>query len=900
MKKSVYASLISVVMLMVVIVSLTRYSASVGQTSTTASSNIEMLNYLGGPVVAGYIVGDYAYLAQGSVLAVVNVSNPAAPVVVGQTAPLSGQATAIYATADYAYALVANQLVVVDVTDPAQPVVINSIDVGYSINVMQGSQNRIYILGEGHWAHPYWSIVHLTIVDISNPASPQIIGSNYELSAQYVSANGIFVTGTTVYLATGALGLHIVNASNPQQIVELGSYGASYAQSVFVSNTVAYLATGVTGGAGFYQPTLTSLNVAAPASPTLMSSLAVTVTKVTVAGNFAYAAGYDSLLHVIDISHPHALVEMDTYDAGFTINDLSVVNDRAYLILDWGQMYMLNIGNAPAVTQLGQYWPWSISGIQVDGSTAYMIDSGRLAVLDIHHPVTPTRVGIYPPLHNISLVKTSDQVAYVVDSGKVLHLLDISTPLTPTAIGVYTSSAPTNINSFAVESQTVYLAEWKTDLRILDVSNPVTPTQVSTYSVDAHDVAVANGVAYVLAGDGVHILDVHQPLTPTLVVSYPIATDGVWTWPGSVKISENRLFVTTHRMYWCGWWNYCTGSTLTILDVRDPASPVAIGSYDSSQAPLRDFLVKGNLFYAANWTLGLKVLNISDPLHITEGAAYQTSQVAQSVALTGQYIYVVDGGLYILAQNPLTMTGQVANHYLSPMAGVSLEADNGSATLTGSDGRYLLTGLAWGTHVLTPTLDGFVFIPPTRTVTIPPSAEAQDFMALSAPVSTTLIPGSIGQSLSFTDTQGLLTRLDFPPNAVSQTLTLVLTPTLVSRIRDWAFAGHAFDLAVYQGDILQTSFAFSAPVTVTIQYSQRDMALVSDQTQLELRYHATDSWEPAAQNCNARETPLASVDQSSGTFSTTLCTAGRFALYGPTHEVFLPIISRNATFSAVY
>ncbi|CAG0937334.1 hypothetical protein TFLX_06259 [Thermoflexales bacterium] len=890
MKKSAYASLLSLVMLTVVMVSLTRYTVSAGQTRAIASSNIEMLNYLGGPVVADYIVGDYAYLTQGSVLAVVNVSNPAAPIVVGQTAPLSGQATAIYATAGYAYALVANQLVVVDVRNPAQPVVIHSIDVGYSKNVMQGAHNLIYILGEGHWAHPYWSVVHLTIVDISNPTLPQIIGSNYEISGQYANANGLFVAGTTVYLATGDLGLHIVDASNPQQIIELGSYSA-YAQSVFVSGTVAYM------GMGYYQPGLRLLNVGTPTTPTLMASMTDTIKEVVVAGNFAYATGYDSKLRLIDVSQPHAPVEVGMYDASFTINDLSVVNDRAYLILDWGQMYMLNIGNAPAVTKLGQYWPWSISGLEIDSSMAYMIDSGRLAVLDIHQPVTPIRVEIYPLLHNISLIKISDQVAYVVDAGKTLNLLDVTNPVTPVALGVYTSSIPARINSLAVESQTVYLAEWKTDLRILDVSNPVTPTEVSTYSLDAHDVVVANGVAYVLAGDGVHILDVHQPLTPTLVVSYPITTDDLWTWAGSVKVSENRLFVTTHRMYWCGWDNYCTGSTLTILDVSDPANPVAIGNYDSSQASISDLLVKDNLIYVANSSLGLKVLNVADPLHITEGASYPTTRVAQSVALTGQYVYVVDGGLYVLAQNLLTMTGQVANHYLSPMADVSLEADNGSTTMTGSDGRYLLTGLAWGTHVVTPTRAGYVFSPPTHTVTLPPSATAQDFMMLPAPVSMTLTPGGVGLILSYTDTQGLVSRLDFPPNSTATTVTIVLTPTLVSSLRGWAFAGHAFDLTVYQDDALQPTFTFSESVTVTIPYSPRDIALVTDPAQLELRQWMTDRWQAAGQGCSGSIRQALSTTQLSSIFSGTLCAAGRFALFGPTHEAFLPIISRNASFS---
>ncbi len=889
MLKVAYAGLLSLVMLTVMAVSLSSHPASGSQAQISTSSNIEMVDYLGGRITAAYSAGNYAYLAQGNALAVVNVSNPAAPIVVGVTPPLTGQANAIYAASGYAYALVANQLYVIDVNNPAQPAVVNSLNVGYATNVMQGAQNRIYILGEYHWAHPYYSALHLTVVDISNPALPQIIGSNYDLGGQIANANGIFVAGTTIYLAMGNLSLHIVDASNPQQIVELGSYGA-YAQSVFVSGTVAYLGTGSSG--------LLLLNIGTPASPTLMASTTVTAEHVVVAGSIAYVTGYDSQLHLINVSQPSAPIEIGAYDAGAAISDLSVVNDRAYLVLGTGELLALNISGAPTVTTLGRYrpWPLSVSKLEVSGSMAYVIDSGALAVMDIHDPLTPTRVGAYDQLHDVSLVKISDQVAYVVDSGKVLHLLDVSSPITPVALGVYTSSTPTSISSLAVESQTVYLAEWKNGLSILDVSNPVTPTQVSTYSLDARDVAVANGLAYVLAGNGLHIIDVRQPLTPTLVVSYPIATDDLWTWVGNVRVSDNKAFVTTHQRYWCGWtlWS-CTGSTLTILDVSDPTEPAPIGSYVSPYPGIGDFLVKGNLIYLSNGFLGLKVLNASNPQYITEAGSFQTGGAAQTATTADQVIYVVDssGGLYTLGQMPVSLTGRVANHYLSPMAGVTVEIADGLTTTTDANGRYIFAGLTWGTRLLTPTLAGYVFVPPTRTVTLPPSAEAQDFMVLPAPVSTTLIPGAVGQSLAYTDTQGLLTRLDFAPKAVPTTLTLVLTPTLVAQIPGWAFAGHAFDLAAYQADVPQPAFTFSESVTVTIQYSPNDVSLVSDQTQLELRHWAAGSWSAAEQSCSAPARQPLAIAQLAGTFSGTLCTTGRFALFGPTHEVYAPIIWRN-------
>ena len=66
------------------------------------------------------------------------------------------------------------------------------------------------------------------------------------------------------------------------------------------------------------------------------------------------------------------------------------------------------------------------------------------------------------------------------------------------------------------------------------------------------------------------------------------------------------------------------------------------------------------------------------------------------------------------------------------MPGVSLSTGPGVSTATDASGYYTLTGLISGTYTLTPTKSGYTFSPPSRTVSVPPSASGQDFTA-SAP-----------------------------------------------------------------------------------------------------------------------------------------------------------------------
>lgn len=56
----------------------------------TQSSNVELIGQIGGTTNAVAIQGSYAYVGVGPRLVILNIANPARPIVVGQTVPLPG------------------------------------------------------------------------------------------------------------------------------------------------------------------------------------------------------------------------------------------------------------------------------------------------------------------------------------------------------------------------------------------------------------------------------------------------------------------------------------------------------------------------------------------------------------------------------------------------------------------------------------------------------------------------------------------------------------------------------------------------------------------------------------------------------------------------------------------
>ena len=83
-----------------------------------------------------------------------------------------------------------------------------------------------------------------------------------------------------------------------------------------------------------------------------------------------------------------------------------------------------------------------------------------------------------------------------------------------------------------------------------------------------------------------------------------------------------------------------------------------------------------------------------------------------------------------------TISGQVTDVDLNPIASVNVATEAEHTATTAADGHYTLTGLTAGTYRITPSKQGYTFLPTSRTVSVPPDAVSQDFIALPSPTPT--------------------------------------------------------------------------------------------------------------------------------------------------------------------
>ena len=156
-----------------------------------------------------------------------------------------------------------------------------------------------------------------------------------------------------------------------------------------------------------------------------------------------------------------------------------------------------------------------------------------------------------------------------------------------------------------------------------------------------------------------------------------------------------------------------------------------------------------------------------------------------------------------------------------------------------------------------------------------------------ATVQTTAEP-SIASAITAT-VNGLTTTVEIPSGAVTESTDLVYTALATTGYADplnFSFAGHTFDLDAYRSNSLLYGFAFNVPVTITIYYSEADVAGLDEEV-LSLHYWNGSAWVDAA--CGAYDR-----HPDENWLAVPTCHLSQFALFGEReYLIYLPLVLRN-------
>ena len=185
-------------------------------------------------------------------------------------------------------------LMIVDVSDVAAPRMLGRYaPVGYD-----SVEDAIAVAGTSVYVGANGTV---SVIDISVPSAPLLLNS-VKVSAPL---SDMAATGTRLLGACGFQGLYIVDASNPKEPVVAGTYqNGTHVRAVAVRDSTAYVASGWGPGSGRFQ----IVDFSEPARPALLSTLNTSwlAGDVAIAGSLAYVTDGKSGVRIVDISNPRS------------------------------------------------------------------------------------------------------------------------------------------------------------------------------------------------------------------------------------------------------------------------------------------------------------------------------------------------------------------------------------------------------------------------------------------------------------------------------------------------------------------------------------------------------------------------------------------------------------------
>lgn len=222
-------------------------------------------------------------------------------------------ASGVYVSGNYAYVTKGSSGIdVIDISNPARPNVIDSAHIPGKFNGINVSGNYAYVADYDSG---------LMVVDISNPLKPGIVGSTRTPS----DAFDVKVSWNHAYVSDYA-GLEIIDISDPLKPHLTGSVDTpAWIQGVYISGNYAYLAEGVKG--------LEVIDLNNPDGP-IGSARTSDARDVYVSGNYAYVADYDAGLKIINVSDPAKPDVIGSLHTPGKTNGVFVNGNYAYVVYE--------------------------------------------------------------------------------------------------------------------------------------------------------------------------------------------------------------------------------------------------------------------------------------------------------------------------------------------------------------------------------------------------------------------------------------------------------------------------------------------------------------------------------------------------------------------------------------
>lgn len=562
--------------------------------------------------------GDWLYIAAtAGGVAVVNISNPATPVLAA-TIPTVGNVSSVTVRNGLLFAVLgSNGVAIFSLNDPDDPL--------YQSTIPGPSHSAD---AEGEWALVAMDTEGVAVVNILDPTQPSIEAMLDTPSA----ADRVVMAGDRAYVLDRTAGFLVVDISFPGDPYIMGQvdmdpgFGLSVTDHVWVTD---------------FNDGLLMMNVDDPVNPWIEAALDLPGYGygLAIEASRAYVSNGITGLHAIDITNPVDPIWLGS--GAFFENTLSIATQGTFgfvgtglITQNTGRLVSVSLLNVDDPTLAVLNTPGLASDVALDGDHAYIADGFRgLSVADISNPLTPVRIaGLLLP-GTSSAVGVRDPFVYIGNEQGRFTVIDVTNPATPIQRG--STELGGTITGIDAEGSLAYVAHGLAGMAIVSAADPDLPSVVGTYNLPnwTWDVELRLPHAFVCNGsDGLKVLNVANPAAPFLEASIPTQID-----------FQNLVFREDWAIVAAG------NQGLAVFDVTNVTQPI-----HRATIPLvnfaADLALVGDFAYVADGRSGLQIVNISDPPNPARVGGMLLPAEAWAIAAQGSEVYVATGanGMHIV------------------------------------------------------------------------------------------------------------------------------------------------------------------------------------------------------------------------------------------------------------
>jgi hypothetical protein len=470
------------------------------------------------------------------------------------------------------------------------------------------------------------------------------------------NANGLALSGSTLFIADGKGGVRSLDVSHPAAPVLTGAYAtpgaartvlasAPYLMVLDSDNGLQVITTSatpglvgetrrITAGTGLAGASgaayicdanggLFRISTADPAAPAIVANVLLPAVGrgLAAAGSALYIAAGGAGVLTADSA---TLAVVATNTATGEASDAVLSGSILYVAAGFGGCQMWDVSSPLTPVWLGSFGQ-PIRAVDADLSGDALLVAGDEAGLQVHsltNPAAPqwkSTVGsaIYP-----RCLAVSESRAYVGEAGGGLKIYSITNPFAPVLLGTAPANGLATVRRLAVSGSRLAMTDGR-QINLLDVTDPAAPVPVASNIPPGYvfDLAASTSRLYAACGGaGLRILD---RATLGLVGSYSVAPDPVV----SLSVDEPYVHLGAGR------------SSVKTLDVSNPAAPLAV---QSTAAPGFGLAAAGTTVYGVDGLRQGRGLDMSAPLTPVSTLSLSNLTFALRVRAQGQVVLAAE------------------------------------------------------------------------------------------------------------------------------------------------------------------------------------------------------------------------------------------------------------------